>query len=413
MKIVYLHQYFVTPDMPGGTRSYEMGRRLVEAGHEVHMITSDQSGRIGASEGWRFTEEAGIHVHWTTVPYGNEMPYGERIKAFFLFAWRSAREAARVGGDLVFATSTPLTIALPAVYAAKRCGIPMVFEVRDLWPAVPIALGALKNPLSRRLARRLERFAYGNASHVVALAPGMRDAIVETGYPSERVSVIPNGADLDLFDVPPEEGNRLRRLHPWLQGRPLVLFAGTLGMANGVDYLVRLASTVRTLDPEIRFLVIGGGKEVERVRGMAREQGVLESNFFMMNAIPKREIPAWLSASDLVTALFTGPKIVWKDAVQNKFFDAMAAGRPIVNNFEGWQSRIAEEHGAGLILPAEDIPEAARLLTGAIRNQEWMEKARTAARQLGRERFSRERLAWELEQVLTSVRNQYKAGKTF
>ena len=193
MKIVYLHQCVVTPDMPGGTRSYEMGRRLVEAGHEVHMITSDQSGRIGASEGWRFTEEAGIHVHWTTVPYGNEMPYGERIKAFFLFAWRSAREAARVGGDLVFATSTPLTIALPAVYAAKRCGIPMVFEVRDLWPAVPIALGALKNPLSRRLARRLEHFPSGPPPIGSPLAPECGVPSWERAYPPGGFSVFPMG----------------------------------------------------------------------------------------------------------------------------------------------------------------------------------------------------------------------------
>ncbi len=160
------------------------------------------------------------------------------------------------------------------------------------------------------------------------------------------------------------------------------------GMANGVDYLcgwhLPCACSIRNTLPGI-----GGGKEVERVRGMARDQGVLENNFFMMNAIPKREVPAWLSASDLVTALFTGPKIVWKDAVQNKFFDAMAAGRPIVNNFDGWQSRIAEEHGAGLILPPDDLPAAARLLTGAIHNPEWMEEARIAARRLGREMFSR------------------------
>ncbi len=179
MKIVYLHQYFVTPDMPGGTRSYEMGRRLVEAGHEVHMITSDQSGRFDASEGWRITEEAGIRVHWTTVPYGNEMPYGERIKAFFLFAWRSAREAARIGGDLVFATSTPLTIALPAVYAAKRCGVPMVFEVRDRGGRshspgrVEKSAEPLAGPAAGAICIR-KRFPCGRAG------PWDEDAVVET-----------------------------------------------------------------------------------------------------------------------------------------------------------------------------------------------------------------------------------------
>ena len=121
------------------------------------MITSWREPSDKSS--WFQTNEAGINVRWLPVEYTNKMSFSNRIKAFFKFAFESARKAAQIECDLVFATSAPLTIALPAVYASKKQNIPMVFEVRDLWPELPIAMGALKNPISRFLAHKLEKFA--------------------------------------------------------------------------------------------------------------------------------------------------------------------------------------------------------------------------------------------------------------
>ena len=170
LKIVYLHQYFNLPSDAGGTRSYEMARRLVAWGHEVHMVASSRDAEPNWRCGWRETEESGIHVHWLPVPYSNAFSYAARTRAFFEFAWGAELKAASLEGDVVFATSTPLTIALPAVYAARRKQIPMVFEVRDLWPELPIAMGALRRPLLIAAARCLERFAYRNSAHIVALS---------------------------------------------------------------------------------------------------------------------------------------------------------------------------------------------------------------------------------------------------
>ena len=220
MRVVYLHQYFSTPEMPGGSRSYQMARRLVAMGHEVVIITSDQH-TTKDSPAWRESEEAGIQVFWTPISYDNRMSFRRRIVAFFAFAWRAAKKAAECDADIIFATSTPLTIALPAVYAARRSNCPMVFEVRDLWPAVPIAIGAIRNPLTKSAARWLERFAYRNSSKVVALAPGMKDAIVATGYPEERVAVIPNGCDMDVFSTG-VSSQAVRTDNDWIRDRPLV-----------------------------------------------------------------------------------------------------------------------------------------------------------------------------------------------
>lgn len=398
MRIVYLHQYFITPEMIGGSRSYEMARRLVAAGHEVHMVTSDQT-MESVKAGWRESLEAGIHVHWTAIPYNNSMGYGKRILAFLKFAWRAARMATTLRGDIVFATSTPLTIAIPAVYASRRCKVPMVFEVRDLWPAVPIAIGAISNPFIVGAAKWLERFAYRNATRVVALAPGMRDEIVATGYPAGKVTVIPNGCDLEVFHDK-NVASGLREQHSWLGDRRLVVFTGTFGLVNGMDYLVRLAVAVDRLDPEIRIAAVGAGREFQRTRELARKKGVLDKNLFLLGQMSKNETAGWVMATDMTLALFTGPEIVWRDAVQNKFFDSLAAGKPVANNFRGWQSILAEEAGAGLIISATDIDAAAGDIVRALGNSNWMDQAGIAARSLATNRFDRDLLAADLIRVL-------------
>lgn len=405
MRIIYLHQYFNTE--MGGTRSYELGRRLVAMGHDVQMVTSDRTPRAdglrGARRGWHCTNEAGIHVHWLHVPYSNTMEYGDRLKAFARFAWSASRKAASLGGDIVFATSTPLTIAVPAVYAARRNRIPMVFEVRDLWPELPIALGALKSPVTIRCARLLERVAYRHAARIVALSPGMKAGVVATGYPADRVSVIPNACDVSLFDVGGAPGAALRREHPWLQDRPLVVYAGTLGLANGVGYLARLAAQVRALDPAVRFVVIGAGKEEPAVKRAAEQLGVLGDNFFMIPERPKAEIARWLSAADLASSVFIDVPALWANSA-NKVFDALAAGKPVAINYQGWQADVFRETGAGLVLDPTDIDAAAARLVTAIRDRDWLAQAGAAARSLAAGRFNRDRLAVELEQVLRSVR---------
>ena len=92
---------------------------------------------------WKETQVDGIHVYWIYIPYNNKMGYRDQIRSFTRFAWAAAHKAASLKGDVVFATSTPLTIALPAIYASRRSRIPMVFEVRDLWPEIPVMMGAI------------------------------------------------------------------------------------------------------------------------------------------------------------------------------------------------------------------------------------------------------------------------------
>ncbi len=397
MRILYLHQYFNLPSDPGGTRSYEMARRLVAAGHKVYMITSDRRGRF-KKKGWHVTCEDGIEVHWLYVPYSNKMSYSERIKAFLRFAVGASIRAATIPADVVFATSTPLTIAIPGIFASKVQRIPMVFEVRDLWPEVPIAVGALKGPMIP-LARWLERVAYFNSARIVALSPGMKDGVVDTGYPADKVGVIPNSCDVELFGVSSEVGNRFRRTHEWLLDRPLVLYAGTLGFINGVSWLAELAAQVKKIASDVRFLVVGDGVEREKVKSTARDLGVYDSNFFMIEPVPKREMPMVFSGSTMIVSLFIDLPQMWANSA-NKFFDALAAAKPIAINYLGWQAELLQKSECGLVLPVNDISTSARRLVKFLNNLVLVKRASLIARNLAQIRFTRDDLAKKLEAVL-------------
>ncbi|RYZ43503.1 MAG: glycosyltransferase WbuB [Myxococcaceae bacterium] len=400
MKIVYLHQYFNTPTMHGGTRSYELARRLVGMGHEVHMVTSDTRPQAQApSRGWRESNESGIQVHWLPVPYNNAMNYADRIRAFGHFAVNSTRRAAQLSGDVFFATSTPLTIAVPGIFASRWNSRPMVFEVRDLWPAIPIAVGALKSRSAILAAQMLEKAAYAGAAHIVALSPGMKAGVVAAGVSSEKVTIIPNLCDPERFQVPPSAGAEFRAKYAWLGDRPMVLYAGTLGLVNGVSYLVRLAKEMLTRDPEVRFVIMGQGREEADLHALAEKLGVKDHNLFFLPSVPKAQVPAVLSAATLATSLFTDVDGM-QDNSANKFFDALAAGRPLALNYGGWQAEMLDQEPFGLRLPPRDLPAAAEMLAKKLRDPKWLKEAGELAGRLGRERYSADTAALRLSEVL-------------
>ena len=398
MKLLYLHQYFNTPAAAGSTRSYEMARRLVAAGHEVHIVTTDRS-TATRRRGWHETEEAGIRVHWLPIDYDNRMSYSERLRPFLAYAMQAGRRARSIGGDVVLATSTPLTVALPGLHAAAGLRAPFVFEVRDLWPEVPIAMGALGPGIPTFLARRLELAAYRSAADIIALSPGMRDGVLRSGVSAERVHVIPNGSDLEVFRADPELGASFRRRHPFLADRPMVLYPGTIGKVNGVEYLAQLAAKTASMAPNVCFVVIGTGAEEDRVRAEAYDLGVLDTNFFMLPRIPKAEMPAAFAAASIAASVVIDLKVLESNSA-NKVFDAFAAGRPVAINYGGWQASLLEGSGAGIRLPYDDLEHAARILTRTLADSSWLKQAGGEARRLAETRFNRDILARELEAVL-------------
>ncbi len=385
--------------MVGGTRSYEMAKRLVKRGHEVHMITTWRES--DCRKDWFREEIEGIIIHWLPVPYSNLMSYRKRIAAFFKYALKAGKKAQSINGDVIFATSTPLTISIPAVAAKKKLNVPMVFEVRDLWPELPIVIGALKNPLLIYLAKKLELYSYRHADSIVALSPGMATGIASTGYNKDDIETITNSADLDLFSPDASKSDSFRKNYSEIGDGPIVLYAGSLGVINDLSYLVKLAAKTLSLNSSVRFVIFGNGAEWKKVNSLAEKLGVLNKNLFMYPSIAKVDLISAFCAATISTSLFIDLKEMEANSA-NKFFDTLASGTTAAINYGGWQAELLHEYNAGFRLN-RDVEAASHSLVRLLNDPEKLNVMAKNARKLAISHFSRDDLALRLEKVLVDA----------
>lgn len=396
MRITYIHQHFVLPGEPGGSRPYEFARRMAAAGHEVTMI-------CGRDEAMDKTVD-GIHVRRLAIPYRNEMSKRERIVSFFNFLVRASAVAARVPADVIYASSTPLTVAVPGIVAKFTQRAPLVAEIRDLWPEVPIKLGYLNNPVAIFLAKQLEKAFYAASSEVVALSPSMADGVKEVA-PKKRVTVIPNASDFERFDVPAEQRAAFRKEQGW--GDDVVaVYAGGFGMSYQLEWLVDLAAQLRRDGVEnVRFVLLGQGSDSDALYQRAENAG-LDADAMFLGRQPKEDVAKYVSAADIALSPLRDDPCLEGNSL-NKVFDAMAASRPVVFNHGGWLEEAATEHDAGWRL-SRDIPAAAKRFAEIISDRDEMRAAGQRNRELGEKRFARDSLYSQLIEVLNRVRKVQK-----
>ena len=196
----------------------------------------------------------------------------------------------------------------------------------------------------------------------------------------------------------------MRKELGWPDDSPLVLYAGRMGYVNGVSYLAKLAAYVYEKDKNIKFLVIGEGKEENEIQRVAREGGVLNRNFFMLPKVPKSQIHKYYSAATIATALSFNEKGNYKGYMaeaNNKFFDSLASSTPLAINFDwGYAANLIKEKEIGIILDGFDLEKATDDLISHIYNEEWLKKASRNCKKLAIEKFSREKLVDVLEDIL-------------
>ncbi len=244
MKILYLHQYFKTPDMSGGTRSYEMAKALTKAGHKVTMVCGSYGGgntglTNSYSKGIRRGIVDEIEVIEFELPYSNKDSFIKRTMVFFKFALKSIKVVFTEKYDMVFATSTPLTAGIPGIFARWLRNKKFIFEVRDLWPELPKEMGVITNPVILKLMGILEWTSYHSAHKCIGLSPGIVKGIESRGIDSNKITMIPNGCDLELFSA---ENIIPKRPSGVEDDDLLAIFTGTHGIANGIDAALDAAS---------------------------------------------------------------------------------------------------------------------------------------------------------------------------
>jgi len=380
MRILYLHQFFITRAGVGGTRSYEFARRFVAQGHAVRMVTAagpSPAGAAGPSPAGANARVEGIDVVAVRGGYSDyvaatAVSYPRRMLAFARFALAAVAAALRgPRPDVVYATSPPLTMALPALAAAARWRAPLVWEVRDLWPEAPIQMGALRNPLLRRAARALERFVYRRAARLVALSPGIREGMIAAGAPAGRIELVPNGADLDLFR-PAAAPERFR-----------VSYFGTMGEANDLTAAVEAARLL----PDVEFVLMGDGK-----RRAELERDAPPNVSFPGAAARKEEVARLAAESSACLTLFKDVPVLATNS-PNKLFDTLAAGRPAIVNMDGWMRELVEGSKAGLFVRAGDARDLADKLAWLRDHPGEAARMGRNARALAEREFDRDALA--------------------
>lgn len=358
MNILYLHQYFKFPDERGGTRSYDLASSFVKKGLEVSVVSATSDERYNNGKRWNTLNREGLKIYYIYLPYGNHLTYLKRSLVFFQFLWFSTFKLLKLKTDVVLATSTPLTIGIPALFKKWLHKTPYVFEVRDVWPEAVIAIGAIKNRFLQKLLYRMEKLIYKHAAYIVPLSTDMQKSII-TRFPlfkNKADIVIPNISEVDRFQTPTNAIDLSQILG--MQPRFSVLYAGTFGKVNGLDYVVRLAEKTIKLDPKLVYILIGVGAYKESVKELAVQKKIYNRNVFILDPVTKNELPGWYDVVSMGSSFVSDIKELWANSA-NKFFDTLAAGKPVLINHEGWQAEVIRKDNLGYVLPVEIDDNAA------------------------------------------------------
>jgi len=383
MKVLYISQYFPPEIGAPAARASELARHWTQLGNEVTVLTgfpNHPNGLVpqeykGALRKLVVKEEhrgVGVVRSWL-LPFPNRKPY-ERILNYSSFSVSAAITGTFLGRpDVVVATSPQILVALAGWWIARCKRVPFVFEVRDLWPEslAAVGMGGDGSPLYRTLAK-IAGFLYRSSDHIVVVSPAFKDHLVRCWrVPAEKISVVQNGVETELFS--PRNADPSLRSQLGVEGKFLVSYIGTIGMAHGLDTLIEAAARLRATAPQVEFMLVGEGADRERICALANSRGL--TNLHFAGPQPRERIPAYIAASDACLVLLKKAD-VFETVIPTKMLEFMSCGRPIVLGLEGQARKIVENAAAGIWI----MPESAEELAKAIIH---LENNRGLGKQLG------------------------------
>jgi glycosyltransferase involved in cell wall biosynthesis len=363
-KILYLHQYFNTYEMNGSTRSLEISKAFIEEGYEVEMITATRSNQKEFPSNY-----LGINIKWINAPYGNELSFYMRILMFFKYVYKASYYSLTKDYDLIYCTSTPLTIGIPALLSNFFRNKKFIFEARDIWPEIPVAMKIIKNKWLILCLRKLASLCYDKSEFIITLSVDMKSEILKNyNIKTNKIIIAENGSKSTFFIKNDNFKSQFIKKHKLPVNSKILLYPGAFGYVNEVSYLAHLANYFKE---EISFVVIGSGIEKEKIKNIVKTNLTLNRNFFLLDPVPKKDIFDIINISDfLISTVADIPSLNQNSA--NKFFDGLRAGKCVLINHGGWQQDFLESTKSGIRL-SRNLDKASKQLMSLIENPNKLE----------------------------------------
>ena len=407
MNILLIHQYFLSENEPGGSRFNQFVKYWANMGHNVTVVAGTVNYSTGKKDEkykgkWVIQERPSerVTIYRCYVSEGYNKSFLHRLWAYFSFTissiWACLLRIPKQ--DIMIVTSPPLFVGITAIltYFFKR--IPYVFEVRDLWPESAIDIGVLKNSMLIKLAYLVEKYSYKYAKKINVLTPAFRTILVEKKkVPPDKLVLIPNGADFDLFKPGPT--NNWVRKHYNLQDKFVVAYLGAHGVANNLISLLRVAEACKDFE-DIVFMLVGDGMEKEKLLSYAKEKGL--SNVLFIPAQPKSKVADFCRAADVCTAVLKKVE-TFKTVYPNKVFDYMSCAKPILIGIDGVARELIEKSQCGFYVDPEDVEGFKKRILQLKANPNLASELGQNGLNFVRTHFSREQLAEKYEKVLLEL----------
>jgi len=411
VKILYISQYF-PPEMGApAARASELARHWVEAGHEVSVLTGFPNHPTGVvPPEWRprlrrliYREKfSGANIYRTWLwPLPNRKSH-ERMRNYASFCISAAlRGLTLPRPDVVIASSPQLLVGLSGWWLGFIRDIPLVFEVRDLWPESLIAVGAADaHSLLHRTLAAISKFLYRRSQRIVVVSPAFKQHLIEhCRVPAEKIDIVENGVETDLFAPAPESVVTKVRQSFSLESKFVVSYIGTIGNAHGLETLLDAAAQLKN-NPEVIFLIVGEGAEKDRIKALALSRSLTNVRFLDQQA--REDIPAFISASDACLVLLKKDD-VFKTVIPTKMLEFMSCARPVILAVEGQARDIVEEAGAGLIIPPENSAELTHAVEKLSADPQLGKTLGGKGREYIVQKFSRKQTAQKYIAVLENV----------
>jgi glycosyltransferase involved in cell wall biosynthesis len=364
MKILYISQYF-PPEMGApAARAAELSRHWARAGHDVTVLTgfpNHPTGVVAPEYRSRFRRLVGREdldgvnvVRTWLLPLPNRKAY-ERMLNYSSFAISAAATGTFVESpDVVIASSPQLLVGLSGWWVSRTKRVPFIFEVRDLWPESLAAVGmGDERSLVHRCLGAVAKFLYKRSEHIVVVTPAFRDYLLDRYHVrSEKLSVVENGVETDLFQPQPPELEVRRELQA--EGKFVVSYIGTVGMAHGLMTLIEAAERLQNSASHVLLVVVGEGADKARVMQAAQDRSLTNVRF--IDQQPRERIPSHIAASDACLVLLKKSEI-FKTVIPTKMLEFMSCGRPVILAVDGQARTIIDQAEAGLYVEPENATE--------------------------------------------------------